>query len=133
MYRSVFQNSKVALVFAGMTLFSAASMIGTSEDGGTLVDTVERLEQYRGAFASPAQGEKQAAGEGEKAEAPAPVFGEYQPDGSGPATASTTTSPRHGGGAPMSAPLSATAMVVKQGSPLAGALASSEPEPVGEP
>jgi len=43
MYKTVFQNSKAALVFAGMTIFGAVSMVGTSEKGGVLDQTVERL------------------------------------------------------------------------------------------
>ena len=132
MYRSVFQNSKVALVFAGMTLFSAASMIGTSDDGGMVTDTVERLEDYRGAFAMPSQAEGQATSGGDEGQAEASVFGDYQPDAAANSPASTSA-PQQQGGSPMSAPLSSTAIVAKRGSPLAGTLQSSEPEPVDTP
>lgn len=44
MYKYVFRNSKVALLFAGMTLFSAVSMIGTPEDKGALTEAVDLVE-----------------------------------------------------------------------------------------
>lgn len=36
MYKAVFQNSKIALFFAVMTIISAVSMVGTSEDTGVV-------------------------------------------------------------------------------------------------
>ena len=51
MYKFVFQNSKVALLFAGMTLFSAVSMVGTSEDKGALTKVVDRFGAERSSFA----------------------------------------------------------------------------------
>lgn len=43
MYKAVFQNSKAALVFAAMILFSAFSMVGTKEDSGVLVRAVDTI------------------------------------------------------------------------------------------
>ncbi|WP_086737404.1 hypothetical protein [Erythrobacter colymbi] len=40
MYKAVFQNSKIALIFAAMTIFSAVSMVGSSEDSGLLTRVV---------------------------------------------------------------------------------------------
>jgi hypothetical protein len=131
MYRSVFQNSKVALVFAGMTLFSAVSMVGTSEEGGVLTDTVERLGAYRGAFGGGTEGGAETGSESDQPEAEAPVFGDYQSDEAAARPAAAAAQPQ--GTDPMSAPLSSTAIVAKRGSTFAGALTSSEPEPVEAP
>lgn len=50
MYRSIFQNSKAALVFAAMTIIGAIMMVGSDENGGVLSTTVDRFSQQREAF-----------------------------------------------------------------------------------
>lgn len=50
MYRSIFQNSKAALVFAAMTIIGAIMMVGSGENGGVLSTTVDRFSQQREAF-----------------------------------------------------------------------------------
>jgi hypothetical protein len=79
MYRRVFQNRKVALAFAGMTLFSAISMIGTKEEGGTLTRTVDLLEARRGNPASDGQPGAEAQRSGDARPVHPPVFGDYDP------------------------------------------------------
>jgi hypothetical protein len=80
MYKAVFRNSKIALLFAGMTLLSAITMVGTSEDGGTLVNLKNMAGDMR------AHAENEAAAAAARAAGPAsiqtaaPVFGEYVPE-----------------------------------------------------
>lgn len=77
MYKAVFRNSKIALLFAAMTLFSAVTMVGTSEDGGALVDLKNMASDMR------SHAEAQAAAAAARAAGPAsiqtaaPVFGDY--------------------------------------------------------
>lgn len=99
MYKAVFKNSKIALLFAGMTLFSAIMMVGTSEDGGTLVD----LKNMAGDMRTHAQ--NQAAAAAARAAGPAsiqtaaPVFGEYVPEPA-PAVSAEGAPPAAGSGVP---------------------------------
>ena len=79
MYRRVFQNRKVALVFAGMTLFSALSMIGTKEEAGTLTKAVDLLEARRGNLAGDAQPDAEGQRSGGARPVHPPVFGDYDP------------------------------------------------------
>jgi len=79
MYLRVFQNRKVALVFAGMTLFSAISMIGTKEEGGTLTKAVDLIEARRGTLAGDAQPGAEAQRSGGARPVHPPVFGDYDP------------------------------------------------------
>ena len=77
MYKAVFRNSKIALLFAAMTLFSAVTMVGTSEDGGTLA----HLKTMMGDVRSHAEAEAAAAqARANMPESAAPVFGEYAPE-----------------------------------------------------
>jgi hypothetical protein len=115
MYKSVFKSSKIALLFAGMTLVSAVSMIGTSEDAGMLTETVQRIEERSSAFAKDTQSAAPARSEAEEAEAP--VFGDYT--GKEPA-AQAAAAPARGSGSPMDAPLAPTAKATGQGSPAIG-------------
>lgn len=119
MYKAVFQNSKVALLFAGMTLFSAVSMVGTSEDKGALTEAVDRFGAQRSAFASSAAAFAEGRSEGDAPPAEKSVFGEF---GGGSSASGKAVKPKQGGG-PMNAPLSATA-VVTQGS---GPVVTGEP------
>ncbi len=50
MYKTVFQNSKAALVFAGITIFGAVIMVGSPEDEGALTKTINRFSQQRETF-----------------------------------------------------------------------------------
>lgn len=47
MYKTVFQNSKGALVFAGLTIVGAVSMVGSPDNGGVLNTAVERFGKER--------------------------------------------------------------------------------------
>lgn len=83
MYKAVFQNSKTALVFAGMTIFGAASMVGTSEDAGLVGRAVDTFAAQRDSVASNAEafaqsqsvGDQPATGSGSGTS----VFGAYTP------------------------------------------------------
>lgn len=118
MYKSVFKSSKMALLFAGMILVSAVSMVGTQEEQGLLTRTVEQIEDR--AAASGGMGGGYAGNEGASAgdSASQSVFGDY--------TAAPAPSPAQANGAagameyagPMNAPLSPTAVVVPPGAPL---------------
>lgn len=85
MYKAVFQNSKTALVFAGMTIFGAASMVGTSEDAGLVGRAVDTFAAQRDSVASDAEafaqsqsvGDQPATGSGSGTG----VFGAYIPPG----------------------------------------------------
>lgn len=105
MYKVMFQNSKVALVFAGITLFSAVSMVGTWEDKGALPQAVDRFGAERSAIASDAQAFVEERSQGD-APPPKPVFGQFDES----AVPETAANPQHDGN-PMDAPLSATAVV----------------------
>ncbi|PLK22905.1 hypothetical protein C0V72_12295 [Porphyrobacter sp. TH134] len=79
MYKQVFQNSKVALLFAGMTLFSAVSLIGTPEDSGVLTQAADLVEAQRESFASDVQNFADGQSVGDKPRAGRLVFGDYDP------------------------------------------------------
>lgn len=130
MYKAVFQNSKVALIFAGLTILSAVSIVGTPEDGG-VVGQVTGLVEARsaaGGDGSGAQGGSEpASGEGGEPS----VFGDYAP-----AAETAAAAPSAGlaqAGNPMTAELSATAVIDRSGpsQPLADPF-SAEGEPVAE-
>ncbi len=99
MYKAVFRNSKIALLFAAMTLFSAITMVGTSEDGGTLVDLKNMAGNMR------TRAEAEAAAAAARAAGPAsiqtaaPVFGDYAPEPA-PAASAAGAPPAAGSGAP---------------------------------
>lgn len=99
MYKAVFRNSKIALLFAGMTLFSAVTMVGTSEDGGTLVDLKNMAGEMRShAGAEAAAAAARAAGPA-SIQTAAPVFGDYVPEPA-PAASAEGAPPAAGSGAP---------------------------------
>lgn len=74
LYKAVFKNSKVALLFAAIAIVSAVSMVGTSEDGGPLLDAVSK-----------AKASHAASGDAAPPPPPPSVFGEYNPNESVPA------------------------------------------------
>lgn len=55
MYKSLFQNSKTALLFAGVIVVSAVVMVGTPEDEGVLDKAVDRFGHEREAIVEEAQ------------------------------------------------------------------------------
>ena len=120
MYKSVFQNSKAALAFAGLTVFSAVSLVGSSEDSGIVGKAADFIGAQRANIASEAQAFAEGQSQGDKpGQADAglgskgSVFGEYGADGK--AVAKGTGGAAKTGGNPMTAPLSPTAMVDHRG------------------
>ena len=120
MYKSVFQNSKAALAFAGLTVFSAVSLVGTSEDSGIVGTAADIIGAQRANIASEAQAFAEGQSQGDKpSQADAglggkgSVFGEYGADGK--AVAKGTGGAANTGGNPMTAPLSPTAVVDHRG------------------
>lgn len=109
MYKQVFQNSKVALLFAGITLFSAVSMVGTPDDSGVLTKAVDLAESQRGAFARDPQASAEGESPGDNAGGNSPVFGDFN-DTAQPATQGAPANAKQGT-SPMTAPMSATAVV----------------------
>ncbi len=124
MYKTVFQNSKGALLFAAMVLFSAVSMVGTSENRGVLPAIAERFGAKPEQQASAGQAEPEAPRQSDK---PANVAGWYDPSPSvfgdykgnetpgnsakpGVSPLAPSAKPRPSGN-PMTAPLSSTAIV----------------------
>lgn len=127
MYKSVFQNSKAALAFAGLTVFSAVSLVGTSDESGIVGTAAEFIGAQRANIASEAQAFAEGQSHGDKPgkadaglESKGSVFGEYGADGK--AVAKGTGGAANTGGNPMTAPLSPTAMVDR-----GGPIATSEP------
>ena len=97
MYKAVFQNSKAALAFAAMILFSAVSVVGTSEDSGVLIRAVDNLEEQRASIASDAAefAERNSGGDVPEAEAAEPkVFGDFAPVDEATARQATTVAPK---------------------------------------
>lgn len=101
MYKVLFQNSKAALVFAGMTIIGAVTMVGSGEDSGVLTKAVDRLSKTRTvtAEAPPQPAEtppaKQtvsdpASGWGS---APSPAIGDYSAGNPTSAAAPSSTQP----------------------------------------
>lgn len=120
MYKSVFQNSKAALAFAGLTVFSAVSLVGTSDDSGIVGTAADIIGAQRAKIASEAQAFAEGQSHGDKpgkadagSGSKSAVFGEYGADsasGAKPSGGAANT-----GGNPMTAPLSPTAMVDHRG------------------
>lgn len=83
MYQYVFRNRWVAIAFAIMTLVSAVAMVGTSERGGTLDQTLDLLQAEREGKEKPSFAGISPEGPGEGDDLPArsrasePVFGDY--------------------------------------------------------
>jgi hypothetical protein len=119
MYKSVFKSSKMALLFAGMTLVSAISMVGTREDQGLLTKTVEQIEARTAASGNMGQGYGSGDGSSAAGNGNQPIFGDYNAE---PVPAPAPVQGSDAGAAnyasPMNAPLSPTAVVVQPGTPL---------------
>ncbi|MFZ9395440.1 MAG: hypothetical protein ACO25F_05180 [Erythrobacter sp.] len=71
MSKGLFQNPKKALLFAGLTLFSVAMLVGSEDDEGALVQAAATLQQTDGRIG----GELPPDFSG-----PAPRQGEFAPD-----------------------------------------------------
>lgn len=127
MYKAVFQNSKIALLFAIITVLSAVSMVGTSEDSGLLPRVVSLVSNSRS-----------HSGEGEAQPAPAEskppsVFGEFdaQDAAAAPSAAEPQSAgPASGGGSqgfnPMTAPVAPGAVVTTSNTVAGGYVSPSE-------
>lgn len=92
MYKAVFQNSKIALIFAVVTILSAVSMVGSSEDSGLLVRAAGLINASKSQSRDAVQVETITTA----APKPAPVFGEYsaQPGSAAvPASEAETVTP----------------------------------------
>ena len=79
MYKLVFQNSKIALLFAVMTVFGAVSMVGTPEDSGVVTRAADLLVSQRASIAGEAAAfaEGQSGGDAAAKTPPPSVFGDY--------------------------------------------------------
>ncbi|PKP86055.1 MAG: hypothetical protein CVT77_19600 [Alphaproteobacteria bacterium HGW-Alphaproteobacteria-16] len=88
MYKTVFQNSRAALIFAGMTILGAVAMVGSPEDQGVLDKVTDRFSQEREAIVEQARDYAETQSVGDVAGNPMidpaagwgssrPVFGEY--------------------------------------------------------
>lgn len=94
MYKAVFQNSKAALIFAGLTIFGAAAMVGSSDDKGMVSRVADLVASQRQTIADEAEqfAESQSVGDAPSANGNAdagwgsdePAFGDYDPDTSEP-------------------------------------------------
>lgn len=76
MSRTLFENSKAALAFAGLILLGAITMVGTSENSGVLPTVADKLAEQRAANDARAFAEQQSVGE---PTAPPAVFGDFDP------------------------------------------------------
>ncbi|WDA42193.1 hypothetical protein [Erythrobacter sp. BLCC-B19] len=127
MYKAVFQNSKAALAFAAMILFSAFSMVGTSEDAGLVTRAADTFGAERDAIASEAQAYAESRSQGDQPsqkkspwDAEPNVFGDYTPadEAAAKQAAAKVVAPK---GPPppgydlMTAPLSSDAVVLESG------------------
>jgi hypothetical protein len=117
MSRTLFENSKAALAFAGMTLIGAVTMVGTSEKGGVLSRVDDIVANQRANIASDAQAFAASQSVGDQPSSanspwgkPVSVFGDYDPaQASQPATASAPAAAQ--GNGPMNAPLAPGAVI----------------------
>ena len=129
MYKMVFQNSKVALLFAIVTIMSAVSMVGTSEDSGLLLRVASLINGQR----SHAAGPSDAPGQPGEAPPPPSVFGEYDASATSSASQVASAPPAYGNSYnPMTAPVSPGAVVVQNGTASIGAdipMAEQEVQP----
>jgi hypothetical protein len=138
MSRTLFENSKVALAFAAITVIGAVSMVGTSDDGGVLTAVVERFgTNPEGQASAAAQVSSQTprddgkpAGAGWGSASPASVFGEFtgQPS-AGEAAGDSAGDSAGPSGNPMTAPLAPTAVVTQGRSGGFFSPSSDEPPP----
>ena len=107
--RLLFKNSRMALAFVVLTVLGAAAIIGPQGNGGLVTKAVSLSESQRGLLAG---GQPGPAGAPGQAKAPPSVFGDYNPDGSARIAPAGGDA---GGGNPMTAPISPTAVVAPPG------------------
>jgi hypothetical protein len=120
MYKLVFQNSKIALAFAAMTVFGAVSMVGTSEDSGVVTRAADLIVSQRASIASDAAAyaEGQSGGDAPGKASPPSVFGDYTPADEAAAQQALKTAPKGPpppGNSLMTAPLAPGAVVLDSG------------------
>jgi hypothetical protein len=97
MYKALFQNSKAALIFAGLTIFGAAAMVGSSEEKGMVSRVADLVASQRQTIADEAEqfAESQSVGDAPSAAgnadagwgSDAPAFSDYETDESEPGVA----------------------------------------------
>lgn len=123
MSRTVFENSKAALVFAGMTIVGALAMVGTEDGGGALDKTVDSFRQQREAVIeeAPTFSEERtevieplnpASGWGGSGSA---VFGEYTEE-------VVTPEPEEDEAAPVAPPVRSEPRTFQQTAPIGGSV-----------
>lgn len=137
MSRTLFESSKAALAFAGITLICAVSMVGTSDNDGMLPKLADRFGAKSAAVEPPSGPPPEAASRAAALadnqppsswyDAPqqAPVFGNFSdenpadnvPIAAGSQAAGSPVAPSPGaptkpGSGPMHAPISPTAVIV---------------------
>ncbi len=112
MSRTLFENSKAALAFAGMTMLGAVMMVGTAEKGGVLSRLDEHLSAQRANITNDAQAFAAAQSVGDQPSAKGSgwgrkkeVFGEFDPAKAGQAKIAPATVTAAQGSGPMTAPL----------------------------
>ncbi|GIX20029.1 hypothetical protein [Erythrobacter cryptus] len=118
MSRTLFENSKAALAFAGMTILGAVALVGPSDKGGVLPRLADRLaaEGAAGASEGRADAAAQGAGDQPQRDDPSPsVFGDYVPPS--PAPAATAPARAAAPGNPMTAPLAPGATISSDSEP----------------
>lgn len=141
MYKAMFKNSKLALVFAVMTVLSAVSMVGTPEEDGVLGSAVDTFGAKRDHIADQAEAFAEERSVGDEPDdasgnpdagwgSQTPVFSDYNaadedgepaPSIAGVSASAKPTSKnaRRGaapaGNGPMNAPLSPDAVVLDTG------------------
>jgi hypothetical protein len=122
MSRTLFENSKAALAFAGMTLLGAVMMVGTSEKNGVLSSIDEHLAAQRANITADAQAfaKEQSVSEsdGKKGSgwgSEGTVFGDYNPTGTKqPSAKSIPPATPPPGNSLMTAPLAPGAIVADE-------------------
>lgn len=128
MSRTLFENSKAALVFAGMTIVGALAMVGTEDSSGVLDKTVDRFGQQREAIveeARPVSEERvqmiepldPASGWGGTGSA---VFGEYTEE-------VVTPEPEEDEAAPVAPPVRSEPRTFQQTAPVGGPVTADAP------
>lgn len=128
MSRTLFENSKAALVFAGMTIVGALAMVGTEDGGGALDKTVDRFRQQREAVIeeAPTFSEERteviepldpASGWGGTGSA---VFGEYTEE-------VVTPEPEEDEAAPVAPPVRPEPRTFQQTAPVGGPVTADAP------
>lgn len=114
MSRTLFENSKAALAFAGMTIFGAVMMVGTSEKSGVLPTVADRIAEQRATIVADASAFAEERSVGDKMSSPAAqpsVFGSYAPPAPGSSQPTTSPASPTPGNSLMTAPLAPGAIV----------------------